>query len=100
MSRDHTRLRAFQLADALAVTIYRETARLPIQERYGLQAQLRRAAVSVPTNIVEGSARRSEPDYLRFLELALGSACEVDYLVDLSRRLELLTEGEEDVAGN
>ena len=95
MSRDHTALRAFHLADGLAVCVYRETGGYPACERYGLQSQLRRAAVSVPANIVEGSARRSQTDYVRFLEIALSSACEVDYLIGLSRRLEFLTEDAE-----
>jgi four helix bundle protein len=90
MSRDHRKLKAFHLADTLAVCIYRETAPFPVSERYGLQSQLRRAAVSVPANIVEGSARRSDADYIRFLEIALSSACEVDYLIDLSERLSFL----------
>ena len=92
MSRDHKKLDTFHLADALAVCIYHETASFPPNERYGLQSQIRRAAVSVPTNIVEGSARRSENDYVRFLEIALSSACEADYLVDLCFRLSILTE--------
>jgi four helix bundle protein len=91
MSRDHKKLDTFHLADELAICIYRETANFPPSERYGLQSQIRRPSVSVPANIVEGSARRSEKDYLRFLEIALSSACETDYLIDLCRRLSFLT---------
>jgi four helix bundle protein len=92
MSRDHRKLKAFHLADTLAVCIYRETINFPPEERYGLQSQLRRAAVSIPANIVEGSARRSDNDYVRLLEIALSSACEVDYLIELSRRLLFLSK--------
>jgi four helix bundle protein len=92
MSRDHKKLETFHLADALAICIYRETVNFPPPERYGLQSQIRRAAVSVPTNIVEGCARRSESDYLRFLDIALSSANEADYLVDLCFRLSMLTD--------
>jgi four helix bundle protein len=91
MSRDHRRPRAFTFADEFVLSAYRETAGFPIEERYGLQSQVRRAAVSTAANIVEGSVRRSEADYLRFLEIALGSACEADYLLSLSRRLGFLS---------
>jgi four helix bundle protein len=90
MSRDHKALRAFQFADELAVCVYRETERFPKSEFYGLRSQIRRAAVSIPANIVEGSARRSQADYVRFLEIALSSACETDYLIGLCGRLALL----------
>ena len=88
--RDHTKLRAFELADEVAVLVYRVTAGFPREELYGLTSQMRRAAVSVPSNIIEGCARDSQADYLRFLYIAFGSLKELHYQLSLSKRLGFL----------
>jgi four helix bundle protein len=88
--RDHTKLKAFEPADEVAVLVYRVTAGFPGEELYGLTSQMRRAAVSVPSNIVEGCARDSQADYLRFLYIAFGSLRELHYQLSLSKRLGFL----------
>ena len=90
MSRDHRKLKVFTLADELVLRVYAESASFPPEERYGLSVQLRRAAVSVATNIVEGCARSTTRDDLHFISIATGSAAETLYLLDLSRRLGFL----------
>ena len=67
--------------------IYKLTKDFPKQEMYGLTSQMRRAAVSVPSNIVEGCARESQAEYLRYLEIGFGSLKELHYQFDLSVRL-------------
>ena len=88
--RDHTKLRAFQMADELALAVYKATTLFPRHEQFGLAQQLRRAAVSCASNIVEGCARHTEGDYLRFLDMAYGSICETQYQVSLAERLGYL----------
>jgi four helix bundle protein len=91
MSRDHRKLRVFAQADELVLAVYAETATFPHDERFGLRNQVRRAAVSVSTNLVEGCARRNEGEYLQFVNIATGSSAETLYLLDLSTRLGFLT---------
>ena len=91
--RDHTKLKAFRFADDLAVAVYAaRSSSFPKSEQFGLTAQLRRAAVSVTSSVVEGCARQSQADYLWFLDMAYGSAREVDYQLSLARRLGYLNE--------
>ena len=70
--RDDTRLRAFELADEVVLLIYRASREFPKEEMYGLTSQMRRAAVSVPSTIVERCTREGQAEYLRFLEIAFG----------------------------
>src|SRR5262249_46299068 len=88
--RDHTKLKAFELADHLALAVYQHTRNFPKEELFGLPAHPRRAAVSVPSNIVEGCARHSEADYLHFLDIAYASSREVEYQLSLAARLGYL----------
>jgi four helix bundle protein len=90
--RDHRKLVAFTMARELALEVYKATSKFPREELFGLTSQIRRSAVSVPSNLVEGCARRSERDYIRFLDIALGSACELEFQLDLARELGFLGE--------
>ena len=94
--RDRKKLRAFQLADDLALAVYEATRRFPEDERFGLRMQLRRGAVSVASNIVEGCARSTERDYVHFPGIAFGAACELDYQLSLSARLGFLGDLDSD----
>jgi four helix bundle protein len=90
MMRDYRKLKAFQLADELAVAVYEATRSFPRSEQFGLTAQLRKCAVSAPSNIVEGCSRHTRADYLRFLDIAYGSEHECRYQLSLAHRLGYL----------
>ncbi len=76
----------------LVMMIYNETREFPKDEEFGLKSQLRRAAVSVPSNIAEGLTRRSKNDKLHFLNVAQASLSEIDTQIEISHRLGLLAD--------
>ncbi len=86
-----TELKVWRKAHAMALDVYRLTATFPGDERYGLTSQLRRAVVSIPTNVAEGSKRRWGQEYARFINIAEASLAEVQYLLLLSRDLGYAT---------
>lgn len=94
MPRDPYKLDVFRRSHTLVLDVYRVTRLLPADERYGLTSQLRRAATSVPTNIVEGCVRASTREYRHFISVALGSAAEARYLLDVIADLEYVTKSD------
>jgi four helix bundle protein len=88
------KIKAWELSDKLVLLVYKVTWSFPRNEMYGLVSQMRRAAVSVPANIVEGTQRRYLKEYLQFLYTAKSSLAEVEYYIYLSYRLEYVTDKE------
>jgi len=87
-------LRVWQKADELVLEVYKLTKKFPKDEIYALSSQLRRAALSIPANIVEGYARKGDKELSRFISIAIGSMAETEYLLDISKRLGYLSETE------
>ncbi|MDD4890317.1 MAG: four helix bundle protein, partial [Phycisphaerae bacterium] len=83
-------MKVWERSHQLTLAVYKETRSFPRDELYGLTSQMRRAAVSVPANIAEGCCRGSDPDFARFLQIAMGSASELDYHLLLARDLQYL----------
>ena len=81
----------WKLADDLAYRTYLATRSFPKEEQYGVTSQLRRAALSIPTNIVEGYSRKGKRELSHFLNISLGSLAETKYLLHFSRRLSYLS---------
>ena len=90
MARDYTKIKAWQLADQLALLVYKATKKFPKSEVWGLTSQMRKSAVSVATNIVEGSARRNRNESLQFLYIAISSSAELSYSMRFTKELEYL----------
>src|SRR5688572_1545386 len=92
--KSYRELRVWRAAMALAKDLYRLTAAFPELERYGLTSQLRRGAVSVPSNIAEGYSRASRREYLRFLGMARSAIAEIETQLMLARDLDMAAEAE------
>ena len=87
MLKNYKELKVWQKSYKLCLEIYRTTAKFPKEERYGLTSQIRRSAVSIPSNIAEGYGRKTTADYIRYLYIAYGSVCELEPQILLSMDL-------------
>ncbi|MYH81973.1 four helix bundle protein [Candidatus Poribacteria bacterium] len=85
------KLQVWEKSHDLTLKIYGVTSHFPREEIYGLTSQIRRACASIPTNIAEGCGRESSADFARFLQIAMGSASETEYLILLAHDLKYLT---------
>jgi len=90
------KLEVWELADELAFKIYKASKNFPKEEIYGITSQIRRAALSVPTNIVEGYSRKGDKELSHFINISLASLAETKYLIYFSHRLEYLSDNEYD----
>jgi four helix bundle protein len=95
--KDFRQLQVWEKSHQLALAIYKATKEFPKEELYGLTSQIRRASMSIPTNIAEGCGRGTDPDFARFLQIAMGSASETEYQLLLARDLDLLQNDVEEV---
>ena len=92
--QDFRNLKVWRKAHSLTLDVYRVSKSFPREEMYGLTSQIRRASVPIAANVAEGSCRRGDADFARFLQIAAGSAAELEYHLLLSRDLTLLQEAD------
>ena len=92
MEKPHKKLEVWKKSMELVLEVYRITKGFPAEERYGLIPQIRRAAVSVPSNIAEGAARNTKRDFVNFLHIAQASVSELDTQLELSLNLGYITD--------
>lgn len=90
--KDHKELDVWKDSVDVVVEVYRNTGGFPKEEIYGLTSQIRRAAVSIPSNIAEGAARHTEKEFVQFLHVALGSASELETQLIIAKRLNYALE--------
>lgn len=92
MDKPHKKLDAWKQAMELVKDVYKATSSFPATEKYSLTDQIRRAAVSVPSNIAEGAARQTRKEFINFLHIAQGSLSELDTQFELARELGYIDE--------
>jgi four helix bundle protein len=92
--KTHKDLEIWNLGIDLVEYVYKITAGFPKEEQFGLTSQMRRCAVSIPSNIAEGAARQSLKEYIHFLYISLGSLSEIETHFEISRRLALVNDAE------
>ena len=88
----HRNLDAWKKSMDLVETIYQISTYFPADERYGLSSQIKRAAISVPSNIAEGAGRRTNAEFINFLSIAIGSLSELDTQIELAKRLKFIDD--------
>ncbi|MEH2003445.1 MAG: four helix bundle protein [Nostoc sp.] len=94
--KDFRELKVWLRSHQLVLKVYEVTAKFPQQELYGLTSQMRRAAASIPTNIAEGCGRNTDPDFARFLQIAMGSGSELEYQLILAHDLGFIDKIQHD----
>lgn len=93
--KSHKDLTVYKSSIDLVVSVYNLTKNFPIEEKFGLTSQLRRASVSIPSNIAEGAARSSKKEFIKYLYISLGSLAEVETQLEIAGRLRFISENRE-----
>ena len=100
MDKPHKNLKAWQLAMDIVEKIYSITESFPSAEKFGIVSQMRRCAISVPSNIAEGAGRNTKKEFVNFLHISQGSLSELDTQLELSLRLQYIDKSTWDVLNN
>ncbi len=98
--KDFRQLKVWEKSHRLALAIYKATKAFPKEELYGLTSQIRRASMSIPTNIAEGCGRNTDAEFARFLQISMGSASETEYQLILAHDLEFLSQDDHEKLHN